>query len=342
MDARAVRTAQQIVGETVKVYALCHFYMPWRSAGSEVVLHELLKAAVEAGHEATVWVTNQDAKRTWRGTESDIELDGVTVKRVRNVIMGARAVASRRPDVIVSHHDHTMFAIKTARQVGARSVFLTHNDMDINQRPLVNGQPDLVIFNSEWVKESLSRFGTPKESLVFHPPLTPDRHKVASTGDHITLVNLNAHKGAELFYQLAQAMPDHKFLGVIGGHGQQVIRRTPNVTIAEHHPDMKRVWSNTRVLLMPSLYESYGLVAVEAGLNGIPTIANPTPGLRENLGAGGLFADRDRLEDWQKMLGGLDDPRTYKQASEYALQRAEDALKKTRDTLTTWVAWLNQ
>lgn len=324
----------------MKVAALVHFSMPYRCAGSETVLHELMKAATLAGHETIVWCTHKDSQRNWRGTEPDSELDGVRIKRVRNVIIGQQSVRRWRPDVIVTHHDHSTFAIKTATSVGARSVLCTHNDMDINKRPLAAG-PDLVIHNSEWVAESLLRFGEPKDSMVFHPPLTPDRHKVDQTGDAITLVNMNQHKGADLFYDLAERMPHRQFLGVEGGHGQQVLRRNlPNVTIAEHSPDMKPVWESTRVLLMPSLYESYGLVAVEAGLNGIPTIANPTPGLVENLGKGAIFADRDNPDVWVKYLDLLDSSDYYRAASKYARDRADDAMKKTRDTLTRWVDWI--
>lgn len=324
----------------MKVHALVHFSLPFRCAGSEVVLHELMKAAVEAGHEATVWCTHKDGLKNWHGNEPDEVLDGVTIKRVRNSLIGARSMSRRRPDVVVTHHQHATQAIKQARVSRARSVFLLHNDMDLNQRPLA-AKPDLCVFNSEWVKESLARFGEPKESMVFHPPLTPDRHTVPKTGDAVTLINLNEHKGANLFYQLAERMPEREFLGVVGGHGNQITRRNlPNVTIMEHGPDMKPVWASTRVLLMPSIYESYGLTAVEAGINGIPTIANPTPGLKENLGAYGLFARRDHIQDWERMLGGLDDPRTYNEASENARLIAEDAMTNTRHALKKWTEWI--
>ena len=324
----------------MRVAALVHFSMPFRNAGSETVLHELMRAVVDAGHEAVVVCTHQNSEQMWRGTEPETELDGVRVVRVRNQIIGGQKVARWKPDVILTHHQHATHAIKVARSCNARSVLTVHNDMDVNARPLRH-RPDLVIFNSEWVRESLSRFGTPTESLVFHPPLTPDRHHVAATGDAVTLVNLNADKGANLFYTLAAAEPSRQFIGVVGGHGPQIIRRNlPNVTIMEHGPDMKRVWERTRVVVMPSVYESYGLVAVEAGLNGIPTIAHPTPGLLENLGSGGLFADRDSVAEWQHHLNLLDDQFAYGEASEYAQQRADDALTATRQTLKQWTEWV--
>jgi glycosyltransferase involved in cell wall biosynthesis len=286
-------------------------------------------------------VTHKDAMRSWRGNEPDETLDGVRYVRVRNSLIGAQQLKTWKPDVVVSHHQHVTQAIKTARIIKARSVFLTHNDYDINRRPML-ARPDLVIHNSEHVASTLnSKFGTPKHHMIFHPPLTPDRHTVPATGDAYTLINLNPDKGAHLFYELAAAEPDRKFLGVIGGHGQQVVRRNlPNVTILEHGPEMKRVWSRTRVLLMPSEFESYGLTAVEAGINGIPTIAHPTRGLMENIGPGGLYADRDSIAEWQYQLSNLDTEFGYREASEYARDRADDALTATRTTLKKWIEWV--
>jgi glycosyltransferase involved in cell wall biosynthesis len=325
----------------VKVTSLAHFGFIWRSCGSEVVMHELLKAAASAGHEASCYVTNRDARRSWTGNEPVETVDGVKYVRVRNALVGAQLMARETPDVVVTHHDHASLAIRKARAIGARSVFLTHNHFDHNSRPM-RLKADLVIHNSEWVERDLERkFGPSKETMVMHPPLTPERHLVSSTGECLTLINLNRDKGAEQFYELAERMPDRQFLGVIGGHGEQVIRRNlPNVSIMEHSPDMLRVWSNTRILLMPSVAESYGLTAIEAALNGIPTIAHPTPGLTENLGPKGLFADRDDLDQWQHQIEALDDPKSYVEASTNATVRADEALTATRAALNLWLEWL--
>lgn len=325
----------------MKIAAVAHFGVLWRSCGSEVVIHELLKAAAAAGHETRMWVTHKDSLHNWRGNDPEVSLDGVRLHRVRNVIVAGGQVKGWRPDIIVTHHDHAAYSIKLAKTFGARSVFLTHNNFAINRRPL-KARPDLTVWNSDWVRESLTdQFGSPGDSMTFHPPLTPERHWVSQTGDAHTLVNLNPDKGAHLFYELAAKEPDRKFVGVIGGHGQQIIRHNlPNVEIMGHDPDMRRVWGRTRVLLMPSIQESYGLVAVEAGLNGIPTIAHPTDGLLENLGAGGLFADRDSVSEWQHQLRLLDEVNHFQAASDYAVARANDAMDATRHTLKKWKEWI--
>lgn len=318
-----------------------HFFPPWRSAGSETVAVELGRAAVAAGHEVRVWVTHQDAERNWRGNEPAIEFEGMTVHRKRNVIIAGNEVKQWKPGVIFSHHDHAGFSIKLAKRIGARSVFAVHNEFDLNRRPMLL-KPDLTIFNSTWVEKSLTeKFGSPGESMTMHPPLTPDRHKVDHIGDSVTLINLNPDKGANLFYDLARRMPERPFVGVTGGHGKQVpAPKLPNLTIMDHGPDMQRVWSATRILVMPSVAESYGLTAVEAGINGIPTIAHPTPGLKENLGAGGLFCDRDKPTQWVRAIRALDDPAAYEDASKYAQGLADDAIKQTRQTLKQWTDWV--
>lgn len=324
---------------------------------------ELLSAAVRAGHEVSVWCTHRNGERVWRGSFPPVVFEGVTVHRVGNPLMAAKAMARWKPAVVFSHHQHAGLAIKTAQQIKARSAFTVHNDFDINKRPL-QARPDLVLFNSLWVAESLARFGEPKDSITFHPPLTPDRHTVPTTGDALTLCNVNEHKGARFLYRLADLLPGRQFCVVVGGHGNQIIRRNlPNVTVIDHGPDMKRVWSATRTLLMPSVYESYGLTAVEAGLNGIPTIANATPGLVENIGDGGPFVDWGNrnlpqpyrgnekawhtewanpspahVGEWVDAIAKVDS--NYQQASDYARTRSTEALDATRQSLRDWCDWL--
>jgi len=127
-----------------------------------------------------------------------------------------------------------------------------------------------------------------------------------------------------MFYELAARNPDIQFLGVKGGYGEQMIEDLPNVTIQENTTIFgDDVYSRTKVLLMPSKYESFGRTAIEAAASGIPTIAHPTPGLIESLGDGGLFCDRTDVDLWDKTLKELmSDELVYDSHSQYALQRA--------------------
>ena len=116
-------------------------------------------------------------------------------------------------------------------------------------------------------------------------------------------------------------MPDRDFLGVEGGYGKQEKEAIKNISYMDNTPDMKKVYSQTRILLMPSLYESYGRTAVEALVSGIPVIAAPTPGLKESLGDAGIFCDAEKPEQWVEAIKKLDDPEVYKAQSKKCTER---------------------
>jgi len=97
------------------------------------------------------------------------------------------------------------------------------------------------------------------------------------------------------------------------------------------------VLARTRVLLVPSSYESWGRAAVEAMAAGIPVVASPTPGLVEALGADWpFFAPHTNLDAWERALVELDDPVRYAEASSAALARAEQLDGLGRSDLDTW------
>ncbi len=62
-----------------------------------------------------------------------------------------------------------------------------------------------------------------------------------------------------------------------------------NVVVTEHTDDMRPVYGRARLLLAPSLWwETFGRVAIEAMINGIPVIASKRGGLPEAIGDAGF------------------------------------------------------
>ena len=159
--------------------------------------------------------------------------------------------------------------------------------------------------------------------MVCRPPVFADRYRT-TPGDRVTLVNLSAAKGASMFYRLARDLPDVEFLGVKGGHGTQVVKDFPNVEIIDTQADMREAYGRTRLLLCPSSRETWGRVGIEAACSGIPTIATPTPGLRESLGDAGTFVARNLPKQWAAAVERLSDPDEWAAASQRALARAAD------------------
>jgi glycosyltransferase involved in cell wall biosynthesis len=147
------------------------------------------------------------------------------------------------------------------------------------------------------------------------------------------------NKGAHLFWALARRMPKTRFLAVKGAYGKQIVEELPNVEVQECVPgDQMRdmVYARTRILLVPSSYESWGRVAVEAMASGIPVVAHPTPGLLESLGDAGIFCDRDDPGCWEQQIRRLSNHLAYKSASVKAAARSRE-LDPSPD-LERWVA----
>lgn len=162
-------------------------------------------------------------------------------------------------------------------------------------------------------------------TAVVRPLMHEDKIKIVEEfqGDCITLVNANQNKGVVQFIDMAKRMPDRKFLAVIPYYGE--LRPPPapdNVEWIPFDDDIRNILKRTRILVMPSYYESFGRIAFEAMYNGIPVIyskTNPkskypggsTEGVETWIKPAGISADRDNIEEWVSAIEDLDNEETY-------------------------------
>jgi glycosyltransferase involved in cell wall biosynthesis len=92
-------------------------------------------------------------------------------------------------------------------------------------------------------------------------------------------------------------LPKRKFLGVLGSYGEQIMDDTlKNLKYVAQTPDVHLIYGKTNIVLVPSFYESYGRVGLEAAINRLPVICTPTDGLKECLGAAGLYFERHDID----------------------------------------------
>jgi glycosyltransferase involved in cell wall biosynthesis len=159
---------------------------------------------------------------------------------------------------------------------------------------------------------------------VIRPIMHEDKIKMDPfpSGDMITLVNANVNKGVHQFIELAKRLPERRFLGVIPYYGELWVPPAPaNIEWIKFDDDIRNILRRTRILLLPSNYESFGRIAVEAMYNRIPVIyakSNPkaaVPGTTEGVEAwivpAGIPCERDRPEQWVEAVVSLDDPANY-------------------------------
>lgn len=323
----------------MRVLAMLHLYPPTGNAGAEWAMHTLLAALVKAGHNVDVLIIEPSA------IGEPYTLDGVRVhpRRGKGDPFEWLLDDGRRPNVIVTHLMNTPRATVLGEMYGIPVVHVLHNDHD-NERSWLVRRPNLVVYNSEWVQRSCldwwndTQTGQPPPGVVVRPPVIAADY-ATEPGDRITLINLCENKGAPLFWALAKRMPKAQFLAVKGAYGTQIVHDLPNVEVQEHVPgDQMRdkVYARTKILLVPSSYESWGRVAVEAMASGIPVVAHPTPGLLESLSTAGTFCDRDDIDAWEQQIRRLSKHLAYKSASTKALARSQELDPST--DLERWVA----
>lgn len=340
VSAPAVSVFQELgrAAAPLRIVARFGLFPPRHNAGSEWMSLAMLRALRARGHEVEVWLSRYSPDK------EPYDLDSVRV-----IPYAARldfAAAAKASDVIVSHHENVPAAGALARGLGRPFVAICHNTAPVIFKNVGRGSTALAVYNSLHMQAEAEAYFCeytkalrPGASIVVRPPVIAAEYRT-TPGDRITLINMNADKGGEVFWRLAERLPHLNFLGVRGAYGQQVERRgggLPNVDVIDHLPgDRMRdeVYARTRILLVPSMRESWGRVAAEAMASGIPVVAAPTPGLSECLAEAGIFAERGDIDAWDSAVSALDDAAQWAAASERALARS-----KALDPAADLAAW---
>lgn len=323
----------------LKLVGYFHLFPPEHNAGSETTVHAALRSMARRGHPTTVICD--------RSMTAPYTVDGIDVVRPpRRGQQSWLEAFVRDADLLITHLDLTNQAMMLALATKKPLCHFVHNDAQLAYWRVTPLKAQLVVFNSHWIaekkadwtysiKEGALLTEWPGPSVVVHPVVEAEHYR-CETGKMITLVNPTPGKGAGTFRALAAQMPNRKFLAVEGGYGEQIIlapgsrcQRTQveasgNIEWMAHTPDIRNVFRKTRIVLMPSDYESYGRVGIEAACAGIPTIAHPTPGLKEAFGDAGIFIDRNDIAAWYAEIDRLmTDEVYYRKRSDAVLQLAE-------------------
>ncbi len=309
----------------LKVVARFHAFPPEHNAGAEHMLVSMLRPLVERGHDVQVWLSR------YGKAHEEYEYRGIRVVPLESRLDFPTAV--RRADVLLAHLETVPSTASLARGYGKPLVVVCHNTHRPTFRDAAAGGTALAVYNSQWMEREAELFFAeypkavrPASSLIVRPPVFADEY-ATKPGKAITLINCNPEKGGKVLKALAERMPDQKFLAVKGAYGEQILPDLPNVEVVDHvrGEDMReKVYARTRVLLMPSYYESWGRAGVEALASGIPVVAHPTPGLCESLGEAGIFADRNDVDGYEAVLRKLQSAAEYRLASKRARARSAE------------------
>jgi glycosyltransferase involved in cell wall biosynthesis len=319
-------------------------YMP-AAGGAEISMYSLLRCFAERNHRVSVFTSARLPPLTAFGSEVGINVHYVEIAELE--ISLHKVCENEAVDLIVTQNLWADRAIGFARESKIPSILFVRaadGKLDISRGGKF--EPNFVIANSRHVADFVRRTWG-REAAVVNPIVRLDDY-VATRGSrsHITMVNpIVTHKGGEMFRAIAESLPDRKFLAVQGwGHlriddgwnmsllgelasglgssevwvPQDVdMSDLSNVKLWKSFPDMREVYGETRILLVPSTaIESVPRVAIEAMSNGIPVIGSDVGGVSEVLSTTGvLVSNYEVLEAWVEAITILDNPPVYEGVS---------------------------
>lgn len=315
----------------MNILASIHLYPPKHNCGAEYMLHWMLKDLQSKGHHVKVLLHQANHYKI----KNNYVFDGIDVFPPQDNVIDS---LMRWSNVIFTHLDYTRWTIGAA-QLYKKPVFhLIHNSHLYPE--IVNANTfQHIVYNSLWLKEKLN-YKWP--NFIMTPPVDYRIYDLGidpAKNEYITLINTNDNKGGKIFEKIAEAMPNKRFLGVLGSYDEQLNTNIKNLKLVPNTSEIKQYYKQTRILLMPSEYESWGRTATEAMCSGIPVICSEAEGLKENCGKAGIYIkDRNDIKSWVKAITELDNAQKYNEASRKAKARSrEHDPRKTLDEFESWV-----
>jgi glycosyltransferase involved in cell wall biosynthesis len=237
-------------------------------------------------------------------------LNGVEVHAIAEVAKLKLYLASQieqfQPNyTIVAAEDITQVLLKVALEVCKCPViciaqtpsllpFGPYSFYPNRQKTSILKQVDAFLVNSKFLSNYVKQWSNIKPVSIYLPaygkPPFPDFSNFEI--GFITLVNPCQFKGISIFLELAEKLPNFKFAAVPtwGTTSEDIesLQRIPNIQLLEPSSDFNQILSQTRILLVPSLWlENTPMTIIEAMLRGIPVISSNVGGIQEiNLGTG--------------------------------------------------------
>ncbi len=255
-----------------------------------------------------------------------------------------------KPDMILMQH---FFSTAVGRK-GIPTIVFIRDDSGINiSAPLLSKlynmpfaalrrrqirRADLVVANSKFIAGVLQNFRI--QSEVIYPFIEMENYRIHGKFDpkYITFIRPVPWKGVGIALSIAKRMPEEKFLFVGNSNPKLAARISDykNVSLLGWSSDMRQIYRKTKIVIMPSIWdEPFGRVPIEAGINGISTIASNRGGLSESVGKGGILIDNPYdINAWSSALKRIESDRknfsnkSMLNAKKFAFEKSYDNFKK--------------
>jgi glycosyltransferase involved in cell wall biosynthesis len=240
-----------------------------------------------------------------------------------------------RPGIVWAQLEGGRQVLEIAQRKGVRTLFFVHDaESDPAELRAVAALGGHVVTSSRFLADKVRRvIGRPVQ--VIYPPAERYFDVDGDLRGYLTMINPHRVKGVDTFLELARRLPDQPFLLLESWKLSDAalddlimkLADLPNVRFERRVSDMRAIYRQTRLLLVPSRWEEgFGMVAIEAQSCGIPVIASARGGLPESVGDGGLLIqDYLNVDAWVAAVSRvLCDAAVYDDLAQRARRHAAD------------------
>jgi len=294
-----------------QIVLLVSDFLPDTFAGSEVSAYETIKYLRDRGNSVTV-ISERTTVKSY--DDFPIYKYSKTDKYIKSTIQHADIVLFQ-----VFGHSHEKFdCIKERTKPTFLFIHINNQYQWIIQTKI--SFPLTIVFNSEYTKATNP---TSHSNLTMIPYVNTEVFKPlrAYTGQIATvgLMNCNKRKGGKIFREIAAKLPNVRFIGVKGAYGNNddtdssSKTASTNITYYDPQKDVRPIYKNIGILIMPSIEETWGRTAVEAMAAGIPVIHSEAEGLVECVGGAGIQCNRDDIDAWCAAIQRIIGDRAYRE-----------------------------
>lgn len=308
----------------MNIVALSHGYPPVWNMGGEVSLHRTMAAL--RGNKFVL--TKTDKPYSFENVNA-IPID---TSDVLDIYADPNPIAEQlrqlNANVVIGQNELSLPAVLAAQKVGAISIVNIHTPPKYGRT--VNESmrfADYAVYNTT---VAAREWGEP-DAPVIHPPISPLPDHLLTNGNAYTLLSSLLNKGVEVVLELAKRHPDQRFIIVRSPaeptHGLKDIEarvaKLPNVELRPRvaPEEVVNYLKETRILLVPSRYETYGMSAIEAAGYGIPCVHVDTPHVREGIGEAAILVPPLNVDATDKAIKAIE--KDYESYSSNARLRAE-------------------
>ncbi|WP_297469328.1 glycosyltransferase family 4 protein [Thermococcus sp.] len=176
-------------------------------------------------------------------------------------------------------------------------------------------EADRVVAVSHHLAKLALALGAPKVRVI--PNGVEKLEEVESGKKFITFIGaLREYKSPETFIELARYFPNEEFLVVGDGPLREKLEKNapPNVRFLGYRKDVGRILSHSKLLVLPSRREGFGLVILEANSLGVPVVGRRTGGIPELIREGKNGLTFETFDELLKGVRKLLEPKTNRKA----------------------------